>query len=128
MSESHTELAKHLSRLKAGIRRELLAHINKHPIYSEGIIELADNLCGLATDIFLDISKKFELKEREKWQPIETAPKDGEAIILTNGGAVVYGYFEEDCNKWLYHDYPDNYNLYPFIPTHWMPLPEPPTE
>lgn len=77
------------------------------------------------------------------WQPIETAPKDGTGILLSNGKDVAEGhwYFEEGGTTehrdmdgryigqtesegyagWLDWDggmQPD--------PTHWMPMPPPP--
>ena len=61
------------------------------------------------------------------WQPIETAPKDGDGLILTNGYIVCCGYWEDDIQTWLYHEYPDSYNAYRIYATHWMPLPEKPT-
>ena len=60
-----------------------------------------------------------------KWQPIETAPKSNETVLVADGPAV-----------WLAR--PDNYRgktpgryrttsgAY-VRPTHWMPLPPPPT-
>lgn len=61
------------------------------------------------------------------WQPIHTAPLDT-PLILTDGKQTVCGYGDEDENRglrWLYHDYPDDYNLYEFKPTCWMYLPDP---
>jgi len=63
-----------------------------------------------------------------KWQPIETAPKDGTGFLV-NTDYVVDGVsmvrFSEgrmvsvfDGKPWLEHIDP---------PTHWMPLPEPPS-
>jgi hypothetical protein len=71
-----------------------------------------------------------------EWKPIETAPKDGTAVLL---------YFSNSPHQiwigaWVRHSDPS----YPFVwrdptgsilvrewkddvpPTHWMPLPEPP--
>ena len=73
--------------------------------------------------------------QAEGWRPIETAPKDGALIVLGARNGVwlgkyvpVYqsGYRPE--NPWssmlLNHDYmAERYTR----PTHWMPLPPPPT-
>jgi len=67
------------------------------------------------------------------WQPIDTAPKDGTAILLWpyghfefwNGAAeaeVVLGYCTED-EEWFNPE-----ARLSFKPTHWMPLPEPPED
>ena len=70
-----------------------------------------------------------------KWQPIETAPKDGTVIILADdtSGLVMAGYFFDsgDGFPWVTLD---NECLPPLNgwtddgsgPTHWTPLPEPP--
>jgi len=64
-----------------------------------------------------------------KWQPIETAPKDGTRYLIFQpygGGFDIYeacyvgGY--ESGNVWFSKGR-DVYN-----PTHWMPLPPPPEE
>lgn len=77
-----------------------------------------------------------------KWQPIETAPKDGTKVLIVNdeGAIDVAGYFEqwneskefvrtakdgdvyrtlrEECGYWCTDT--------AYCPTHWMPLPEAP--
>jgi hypothetical protein len=76
------------------------------------------------------------------WQPIETAPKDGTAIILAvptehrDGFIVGEGYFApenlEGGDWWWAGVYHSDYyggpisemNHWP--PSHWQPLPEPP--
>ncbi len=70
------------------------------------------------------------------WQPIETAPKDGTVVDLFRCGHRV-----PNCSwrvnhnvlldGWVYS--PPNGGKYAFHkrdpnPTHWMPLPEPPSE
>lgn len=70
------------------------------------------------------------------WRPIETAPKDGSLIDLWCGDYervadakwdtkrrawVEWGIDGFDCMEWV--RLPDYYK-----PTHWMPLPEPPTD
>jgi hypothetical protein len=52
-----------------------------------------------------------------RWQPIETAPKDGTDILVWEGGSVGTVWFSQVFGEWL-GPYPDF--------THWMPLPDPP--
>lgn len=62
-----------------------------------------------------------------EWQPIETAPKDGQVIDLWRGGKRIVEY------KWVQLT-PDNGFFEPYgagicvvrDATHWMPLPDPP--
>lgn len=59
----------------------------------------------------------------QEWQPIESAPKDGTAVLLydpttESGGFVFEGAWE---NGW--YDYGDWFDR---TPTHWIPLPSPP--
>jgi len=70
----------------------------------------------------------------DKWQPIETAPKDGTWVLLYKRGE------KRAKNKYLYrigHWGKGNYSFGKlrwigpsgkFNPTHWMPLPKPPTK
>lgn len=63
-----------------------------------------------------------------EWQPIETAPKDGEAFVVYVPGYGVgecyWGMLSESWwfrgNRWSEEGDP--------LPTHWMPLPPPPKE
>jgi hypothetical protein len=59
-----------------------------------------------------------------EWQPIETAPKDGTAILCWDGHNRVIcrrdnGHFN------VIHDSED-YHWSEYSPTHWQPLPAPP--
>jgi len=78
---------------------------------------------------------KKEMSNEPKWQPIETAPKDGTPILcfIENATLVVlfwglYDSFQKcgDLYGWL------NPEIGGFCPyadvTHWMPLPKPPTQ
>lgn len=57
------------------------------------------------------------------WQPIETAPKDGRLIKAKNGSSVYLAqYVEEHTHGW------ETEKGTWVNPTHWMPLPPPPTE
>jgi hypothetical protein len=82
--------------------------------------------------------------DREAWQPIETAPKDGTPILLSNGTDVEQGWWmHEEGGITEHRDMDGRYTGQTesdgFIgwwdvsgcmqpePTHWMPLPDPPT-
>jgi uncharacterized protein YaeQ len=64
------------------------------------------------------------------WQPIETAPKDGEKILawlVTSCGSIgfvdtLYWCSDDEPERWLNTHADEVYST----PTHWMPLPEPP--
>jgi len=57
-----------------------------------------------------------------EWQPIETAPNDGKTVVLVyEFGYVNIGIFDK---KGFCQDF---YNT-GLHPTHWMPLPDPPTQ
>jgi hypothetical protein len=68
-----------------------------------------------------------------KWQGIESAPKDGTEILgyEANGGICIYHWDDQRYHKkpkpywkrWFYGAGYDRGQQ----PTHWMPLPEPPT-
>lgn len=63
-----------------------------------------------------------------KWEPIETAPKDGTVIwVIQPRNNWIGGYWQYEC-IWSvccwYHGYGDGFPEPQ--PTHWMPLPEPP--
>ena len=77
------------------------------------------------------------------WQPIETAPKDGSQILLTNGVDVAQGWWvnEEQFIEEIrdidgrhvdqiesdgFTDWLDCEGGMNPSPTHWMPLPPPP--
>lgn len=62
-----------------------------------------------------------------KWQPIETAPKDGTIILffIPFCEIVTSGVYEKAYNEWRSLMVP-HATLNP--PTHWMPLPEQPNE
>lgn len=62
-----------------------------------------------------------------EWQPIETAPKDGIDIIVSDSGELVsVAFWDKDEGKWLDSMNHNGYDHATRNPTHWMPLPEPP--
>jgi hypothetical protein len=54
------------------------------------------------------------------WQPIETAPKDGDVLLWEPGRPVVVGNY--------YKGYWAEDDGWAFDPTHWMPLSAPPAQ
>lgn len=88
----------------------------------------------------------MQSKEVPQWQPIETAPKDGTEIIgafyrdYGGGSTSSYGPWTVawDGKKWrsswdkaevveYMSDFGTEYKEPDIQPTHWMPLPNPPT-
>ena len=66
-------------------------------------------------------------EQQAEWQPIETAPKDGQAILVTDGRGCYCVEWDEEFDWWTV----DDNKLGPFrlrgsAPTHWMPLPAAP--
>jgi hypothetical protein len=59
----------------------------------------------------------------EGWQPIETAPKDVWVLVWTPPRTTV-AYRQRHQDRWLVNG---GGGLF-VAPTHWMPLPSPPTE
>lgn len=86
-----------------------------------------------------------EVEQVSEWKPIETAPKDGTDILLSNGEVVAEGHWlvieggifehRDMDGRWIGQDERDDYEdwidwaggMLP-SPTHWMPLPPPPKE
>ncbi|MCW3675432.1 DUF551 domain-containing protein [Burkholderia cenocepacia] len=65
--------------------------------------------------------------DREAWQPIETAPKDGKRVLVfepgSRGGVWVAHFlrYPGKPDQWV------NPGCHKINPTHWMPLPTAPT-
>jgi len=72
------------------------------------------------------------LIDDDGWLPIESAPKDGEQVLLCDGMWGPYlGFYEPD--RWVFYDRECNeaiwnYWVEGYGPTHWMPLPKPPKD
>lgn len=61
------------------------------------------------------------LRKMMEWQPIETAPKDGTSILVSNGWKCAAVYWWPMVWMGTTHNGMRS-------PTHWMPLPEAPDE
>lgn len=65
------------------------------------------------------------------WQPIETAPKDGTEILLSDGACVSIGGWlsrQDVGDECPFGTDPGWWAVACHNPTHWMPLPDPPTQ
>lgn len=72
-----------------------------------------------------------------KWESIEIAPKDGTRILLFCDrvlGNIRTGYWYENnqegynASGWWLDGFGHPFNVVPFTPSFWMPLPESPNE
>jgi hypothetical protein len=91
--------------------RQTFAH--RRVDYLRDDINAADTIAALRADV-------DALKAGQGWQPIETAPKDGTAILLCGAG-VRLGFW--NGRSW---DDGDFFNDLGDAFTHWMPIPTPP--
>lgn len=64
------------------------------------------------------------------WQPIETAPKDGTDFLMCHAetGDMMVVFYDEPSAEAPDHCWHrmDGLAYHRDLPTHWMPLPEPP--
>lgn len=77
-----------------------------------------------------DVWDAFEIAQSTAltsgWQTIDSAPKDGKKVLLYDPyRGIGDGYF---CNlRWWFYECGDDWYSEECNPTHWMPLPTPPT-
>ena len=64
------------------------------------------------------------------WKPIETAPKDGTLVLVWDSTDYAYtAYYSRSRRTWVNEQRSDlpEYGPKYWHPTHWMPIPPPPT-
>lgn len=95
-----------------------------------GFLAYSTTHAGIGTGLILAARNAVRALRREPlgWQPIETAPRDGTPVLVTDGEVVL-------MREWLDGGTPDLIGWHGedgFMvdsddpPTHWMPLPAPP--
>lgn len=97
--------------------------------FSKGITHAPDSATRIA-ELEAEVA---ELKQRQQWRPIETAPKDKFLLLLGPSGYTTIslvcatGRMCSDYRKgwWIDHAN-DHLSDWGFTPTHWMPLPDAP--
>ena len=102
----------------------------EHP--SSGIFaEAIHERCGLLLRALKQREARVrELEAAQEWQPIETAPKDGTSVLISNGVSVGEAHYEEYAEGWFWaggHS-TDAVDYKVWTPTHWRPLPPPPKD
>jgi len=84
-----------------------------------------------------EITQAFEMMkaklDKAKWQPIETAPKDGRPLLLIRAGThnLTNKPYEPIVLSWLGKNWGDDESEDDYSswePTHWMPLPDAPEQ
>jgi hypothetical protein len=108
-------------------------NLRNHPLAWDAMEALVS---AVQTEAYAE-GRKDEREESARWQPIETAPKDGTYILVASASGpwvahwapvAVSGYrFEQPWRSvMLNHDHIHGATRY-LPPTHWMPLPDAPT-
>lgn len=82
--------------------------------------------------IFREIKNLIRAKCSAGWQPIDTAPKNSEEILLYcpgNHPLQLMGFFSSDAGgRWEHCSESLYYEEQEIFPTHWMPLPDAPKD
>lgn len=58
------------------------------------------------------------------WQPIETAPRDGSQVLISDGKDIALVWWEYE--RWMIYTHQGLCVFKRFYETYWMPLPKPP--
>lgn len=119
------------------VDQTVVAHCWK--MYQQGQISADHTAKEVFGEVLESFAKWLAARAADPWQPIETAPKDGTYVLLTNGKDVAQGqWLHEEAyirelrdleGRWIGQDESDGFDGWiDFIggmptPTHWMPMP-----
>jgi hypothetical protein len=89
------------------------------------LLQMADDMIGPYRNLAFAAAKELQL---QTWQPIESAPKDRSILAyqhwpLTEAHRILTMAWDEKDRTWR----ADVHSFIRFEPTHWMPLPSPPS-
>lgn len=115
------------------------ASIEKHGCYSYLVykdVKIMLNTMeeNIPNNIFGTVYNLYKKVQHMKWQPIETAPKDGTVVLIYHcdkfhscfNKILMAHYSKESTFKDMWELYRSSGTEKYHEPTHWMPLPEPP--
>jgi hypothetical protein len=100
--------------IEAIIRRNIVLRLMGQESFMEGFEEAAAEIAAFR-------APQNDGAAASEWRPIETAPKDGTAILLWSGIVTRVGWWLEEDGIWLV-----GAGSILRSPTHWMPLPKRP--
>jgi hypothetical protein len=107
----------------------------EHPAIPDDVRQTVDRMLDEALANNDDVSTEQMMvrailaeRNRDRWQDINTAPKDGSIILIC--GEAKNGFFVADAkfSGWwmIFSPEDDDYTVELDEPTHWQPLPSPP--
>jgi len=91
----------------------------EYPYYTDMSLEWMDQYNEYALDEIQLAFESWEAAQQAQWQPIETAPRDGERILICEPEFITVAYFESG----MFQDGERYYD-----PDYWMPLPPEPNK
>ncbi|MCA8427819.1 hypothetical protein LGN30_32035 [Burkholderia seminalis] len=117
------------------ITRDMLKEVE--PIVAQWIRERGTFMdgasYGAALELAAYVSARRTTPDREAWQPIETAPKDGTPLVMfaryvhATASIVLIAAWLEDYGMWVNQSF-SCAPIQQVVPSHWMARPEFPTD
>lgn len=90
--------------------------------------ETFDSLLSDAAALPGVIAERDELKRRVEWQPIETHDGSRQDVLINDDGFVCEAWFDDEAKGWWRSNtHQTDVTDGQVFPTHWMPLPAPPS-
>lgn len=101
-----------------GLREQIAAVLSDALLNEYGArMDLVDELAGRIAPLITASIAQARAEGAAQWQPIETAPRDGTAVLVQAKGCVCVARVKPAWNSWS--SVPGDYSCHP---TCWMPL------